>query len=82
MKNTWFWCIVGFTLFSFGGSLRMFMVVRVNGWSGYLKPQTGVSKSYRRLVAQNEAPLWPLPMSYLFIAFGIGLVFGSILFSK
>lgn len=60
----------------------MFMVIRVNGWAGYLKRQVGISKSYSRLVNQNQAPFWPLPASYICITLGIAIVFGSIIMSK
>jgi hypothetical protein len=82
MKNTFFWCLVGFILFSLGAALRMYMVVRVKGLAGYLKPQVGVSVDYRALIAKSQAPSWPLPTSYLFIALGIVTVFGSILMSR
>lgn len=73
--------MIGFTWFALGGALRMYMVVRVNGWQGYLKPQKGVIESYRRLVADKQAPSWPLPASYLCIALGILIAFGSVLVS-
>ena len=82
MNNTWLWCVVGFACFVVGGILRMFMVVRVNGWAGYLKNQSGVPEAYRRLANERNAPLWPLPASYALIVIGIATVFGSILRSK
>jgi hypothetical protein len=82
MDKTYFWCVVGIILFFLGGTLRMYMVVRVNGLAGYLKPQAGVSDGYRKLIAKNKAPSWPLPMSYLFIVLGVVTVFGSILISR
>jgi hypothetical protein len=42
LKNTWFWCIVGVLVFNFGIALRMYLVVRVRGWKGYLSRQAGV----------------------------------------
>lgn len=60
----------------------MYVVVRVNGLAGYLKSQAGVSDGYRKLIAESQAPSWPLPMSYLFIALGFVTIFGSILISR
>lgn len=60
----------------------MYMVIRVKGLAGYLKPQAGVSDGYRKLIANGQAPSWPLPMSYLCIALGIITEFGSILLSR
>jgi hypothetical protein len=79
IRNTWFWCKVGITLFFMGALLRMYIVVRVKGWRGYLERQTGVTAAYRQLVAEKKAALWPLPGTYLFIALGFVLIFGSIL---
>jgi hypothetical protein len=42
----------------------MYMVVRVNGWQGYLSRQAGVVASYRQLVANHQAAFGPLPTSY------------------
>jgi hypothetical protein len=82
MKNTFAWCIVGFLCFSLGGTLRMYMVIRVKGWAGYLGRQTGITDSYRQLVIENQAPAWPLPMSYTCIAVGIAVAFGAILIGQ
>jgi hypothetical protein len=79
IRDTWFWCKIGITLFFIGAILRMYLVVRVKGWQGYLQRQTGVTASYRQLVADKKAALWPLPMSYIFIALGFIFIFGSIL---
>ena len=57
----------------------MYLVVRVKGWQGYLQRQTGVAASYRQLVVDKKAPLWPLPLSYIFIVLGFVVIFGSIL---
>jgi hypothetical protein len=82
MKNTFAWCIVAFLCFSLGTALRMYMVIRVKGWSGYLAQQTGIADSYRQLVTKNQAPAWPLPMSYTCIAVGIAVGFGAILIGQ
>lgn len=82
MSTTFLWCIVGFVFFCVGVSLRMYIVVRVKGWSGYLSQQTGVVDSYRQLIAEGQAPRWPLLMSYLCVALGILIGFVSILFGN
>lgn len=82
IKNTWLWCLAGFLCFSVGGCLRMYIVIRVNGWSGYLARQNGLSESYKRLVADHQAQWWPLPASYFCMALGIAVVFGAIFASK
>ena len=82
MNTTFLWCIVGFVFFCVGVSFRMYIVVRVKGWSGYLSQQTGVMDSYRQLIAEKHAPLWPLPMSYLCMSLGILIGFVSILFGN
>ncbi len=79
IRDTWFWCKIGITLFFIGAILRMYLVVRVKGWQGYLQRQTGVAASYRQLVVDKKAPLWPLPLSYIFIVLGFVVIFGSIL---
>ena len=81
-KGTLFQCIVGFLLFSIGGVLRMYMVVRVKGWSGYLEGQAGLAGAYKRLTQDRRAPLWPLPASYVLMVLGIVTVFASIILSK
>lgn len=78
LKNTWLWCIAGVIVFSLGIALRMYLVVRVKGWKGYLARQAGVVEAYRGLVASGSAPSWPLPTSYVLMAVGIVFVFGSI----
>jgi len=67
------------TLFFIGAILRMYLVVRVKGWQGYLERQTGVTAAYRQLVSEKKAAAWPLPMSYVFIGLGFVFIFGSIL---
>jgi hypothetical protein len=79
LKNTWFWCIVGVAIFTFGIALRMYLVVRVRGWKGYLLPQAGVVEAYRMFVVSGGAPSWPLPTSYVLMGLGVAFVFGSIL---
>jgi hypothetical protein len=79
MDKTFFWGVVGLIFFGIGGALRMYMVVRVKGWSGYLARQTGVIDSYRTLAMDRRAPSWPLPVSYLCMVLGVAFVFGSIL---
>jgi hypothetical protein len=79
-RDTWFWSKVGITLFFAGAILRMYLVVRVKGWGGYLTRQTGVTLAYRSLVAEKKAVSWPLPMSYILIGLGLLLIFGSIIF--
>lgn len=79
LKNTWFWCIVGVLVFNFGIALRMYLVVRVRGWKGYLSRQAGVIDAYRRLIVSEGAPSWPLPASYILMGLGVAFVFGSIL---
>jgi len=79
-RDTWFWCKVGITLFFAGAVLRMYLVVRVKGWGGYLERQTGVTAAYQLLVAEKKAASWPLPMSYILIGLGFVLIFGSIVF--
>lgn len=78
-RDTWFWTKVGITLFFIGGILRMYLVVRVKGWQGYLERQARVTNAYRQLVAEKKAVLWPLPGSYVFIGLGFAFIFGSIL---
>jgi hypothetical protein len=82
MDKTYFGYVIGMIFFWIGGALRMYMVVRIKGWSGYLARQAGVIDSYRVLAREHKAPLWPLPTSYVCIAFGIALAFGSILLSN
>jgi hypothetical protein len=82
MKNTFLWSIIGFICFCIGCALRMYVIIRAKGLIGFVSRQTEVSTFYRRLVADNQAPKWPMPLSYVFLALGIVIVFGAILSSK
>ncbi len=81
-QNTWLVCVLGFAVFSLGGFARQYMVVRLYGWSGYLSSQRDLTQKYRALVRSQNAPSWPMGVSFLCIPLGIVVVFGAILLSK
>jgi hypothetical protein len=82
IDHTLQWAMAGLVCIGIGGALRMYMNIRVRGWAGYFARQTGLMESYKRLVADCQAPRWPLATSYLRIAIGIVVMFGAILWSK
>lgn len=81
-SETFFWCLIGFAVFAVGGALRMYIQIRARGLTGLTIRDSVVMDSYRTLVREGRAPLWPLPLSYVFILLGISIVFGSILVGK
>jgi hypothetical protein len=81
-QRTWFECLLGLAVFSLGGFAIQYMVVRLNGWSGYLSSQRDLKERYRALVRNHNAPSWPIAVSFLCIPLGIVIVFGAILMSK
>jgi hypothetical protein len=57
----------------------MYMVVKVKGCAGYLASQSGAPSAYQRLASDDQAPYWPLPVSYALMLSGVLTIFGSIL---
>ena len=74
--------LLGFVVFCIGGFARMYMVVRINGWSGYLSSQRNLITNYRKLISQQAAPIWPLVVSVTCMPLGLAIVFAVILLSK
>ena len=84
MNNDITWLVVrfGFAVFVLGGLARMYMVVRLNGWSGWFSSQRNLRQNYRTAVASRHAPAWPLGLSLICPYLGIAIIFGAILSSK
>ncbi len=57
----------------------MYIQIRARGLTGLTVRDSVVMDSYRALVREGRAPLWPLRLSYVFVLLGIAIVFGSIL---
>ena len=72
--------MIGFALFAIGGAFRIYIQMHARGLAGFTA--RNVVASYRKLVRDGRAPLWPLLASYVFIFMGILVVFGSILVGK
>ncbi|SNT32232.1 hypothetical protein SAMN05421770_107177 [Granulicella rosea] len=81
MDRTSLGCLAGLVLFIVGGVLHQYVAVRAKGWTGYFALQGDVRRAYRKLVADGQAPAWPLMATYSFAAIGIAIMFGSILLS-
>jgi hypothetical protein len=81
-QKTWLLCVLGFAVFSIGGIARMNMVIRLNGWAGYLSRQKNLTKNYRLLMEKEDAPGWPIIVSSVCSPLGIVIVFSAILLSK
>ena len=62
--------------------MRAYVLLRARGMGGFISRSAAVTASYRKLVKDGHAPLWPLTMSYICVILGICVVFGAILFSK
>lgn len=60
----------------------MSMVIRLNGWAGYLSRQKGLGEKYRLLMRSEHAPGWPIIVSSICLPLGIAVVFGAILLSR
>jgi hypothetical protein len=80
--QTWLLCVVGIVVFWIGGMARMYMVVRLQGWAGYLSSQKNLTKRYRLLIETKHAPRWPMIVSSVCLPLGVVIVFGAILVSK
>ncbi len=81
-QKTWSVCILGIAVFCIGATARMYMVVRLNGWAGYLSRQKNLIKNYRLLIENEHASWWPIIVSSACLPLGVMIVFGAILFSK
>jgi uncharacterized membrane protein (DUF485 family) len=81
-QKTWLFCVLGFVSFSLGGFARQYMVVRLHGRSGYLSSQRDLTEQYRGLIRSQNAPSWPIAVSFLCLPLGTIIVFGAILLSS
>jgi hypothetical protein len=84
MNNEKTWLVVrfGFAVFVLGGIARMYMMVRLYGWSGWFSSQRNVTQKYRAVVMGHHAPAWPIGLSLICTPLGIAIMFGAILLSK
>lgn len=81
-QKTWSVCILGIAVFCIGVAARMYMVIRLNGWAGYLSRQKNLTKNYRLLIENERASRWPILESGACLPLGVVIVFSAILFSK
>ena len=70
----------GFVLFVLGGSARMYMLIALRGWKGYLTSQKNLTREYRQSFREPRA-LVPLVLMYTLTPLGIIIVFSAILLS-
>ena len=82
ISNTSEWIMIGFAIFALGAVFRAYVLIRAEGLSGFTTRSSIVIGSYRNLVREGRAPLWPLIANYVCVALGMSIMFGSILFGK
>ena len=80
-SNTFIW-YTGLACGAVGTTFRAYVLIRAKGLRGFTTRNSVVIGSYRELVKEGRAPLWPLIMSYVFITLGISMMAGAILFGK
>ena len=72
----------GFGCCALSGALRAYVLIRTKGFAGFTTRSSVVIAEYRKLAREGRAPSWPLMASYAFVALGISMMAGVILFGK
>ena len=79
--QTWLLCVVGIVVFWIGGMARMYMVVRLQGWAGYLSSQKNLTE-VSALDRDQTRPSMAHDREQRVLPLGVVIVFGAILVSK
>lgn len=74
--------MTGFACCAASLGFRAYILRRTNRLAEFLSRGSAGVDSYRELVREGRAPLWPLIMNYVFVPLGIAIMFGAILFCR
>jgi hypothetical protein len=80
--RVFFFALFGLAVFWIGVYGGTYMNIRIQGIQNMLRPLPQITSKYRRLIREEDAPAWPLIVTYFCLPLGIVIIFAAIFLGK